>query len=1446
MIGCLRNLPVRLAVLAIVATGFTCGKDPVPPENKRPVAVGMIPDTTLVEGDVYTRNIAAFFDDPDDDALNYTALSSNATVAAASMSGATLTVRAVAEGTATVTITATDPDGLSATQSFGVTVERPNRAPVAVGEVPPVTMFEGEVFVAPVSLFFNDPDGDELTYAATSSDTEVVTTAMSSDTITVTAVAPGMATITVTATDPDGLSATQTAEFTVEKLNRAPVLADTIPHQTLTEGDTLVLDVSDNFSDPDGDTLTFTAESDDTTAVTVSVDGSEVTIVAVAVGSGAFVSVTASDPDSLSVTQAFNVAVEEPNRAPMVADTIPDQTLTEGDTIMLDVSGNFVDPDGDTLVFTAESDDTTAVTVSVDGSEVTIVAVAVGSASVSVTASDPDSLSVTQAFNVEVEEPNRAPMVADTIPDQTLTEGDTIMLDVSGNFVDPDGDTLVYMAESDDTTAVTVSVDGSEVTIVAVAVGSASVSVTASDPDSLSVTQAFNVEVEEPNRAPMVADTIPDQTLTEGDTIMLDVSGNFVDPDGDTLVYMAESDDTTAVTVSVDGSEVTIVAVAVGSASVSVTASDPDSLSVTQAFNVEVEEPNRAPMVADTIPDQTLTEGDTIMLDVSGNFVDPDGDTLVFTAESDDTTAVTVSVDGSEVTIVAVAVGSASVSVTASDPDSLSVTQAFNVEVEEPNRAPMVADTIPDQTLTEGDTIMLDVSGNFVDPDGDTLVFTAESDDSTAVTVSVDGSEVTIVAVAVGSASVSVTATDPDSLSVTQAFNVEVEEPNRAPMVADTIPDQTLTEGDTIMLDVSGNFVDPDGDTLVYMAESDDTTAVTVSVDGSEVTIVAVAVGSASVSVTASDPDSLSVTQAFNVEVEEPNRAPMVADTIPDQTLTEGDTIMLDVSGNFVDPDGDTLVYMAESDDTTAVTVSVDGSEVTIVAVAVGSASVSVTASDPDSLSVTQAFNVEVEEPNRAPMVADTIPDQTLTEGDTIMLDVSGNFVDPDGDTLVYMAESDDTTAVTVSVDGSEVTIVAVAVGSASVSVTASDPDSLSVTQAFNVEVEGPNQAPMPADTIPDQTLTEGDTIMLDVSGNFVDPDGDTLVYMAESSSMSVAMATVSGSTVTIVARAPGRATVTVTATDPDDLSATQEFGVGVAAPLPLHDLFIVVDTAGDVDTLTQVVLDMAGYFGDTDSVFEYDVEFGRDEVAKVDAVDGTVVTIEPLEVDTAVIDDEVLFDTTTVSVTATDEDGLSVTQTTLVRVAPVDYEAWVDFKITEEGNFELGGFAMSVCFDLDGLVVGETVYTVHRSEWQVQKGTGWVQVIGTYVELKVCPYDDLPDESPGTFRLVGEVTTWPADTADTDPGDTMRVLRKSENEIIVEDERPPPRGDLASAAYAAPGRAGGEPQRARAAGALTPPRRSGLRRPVRRSRHGCSGPACARTSSVRPPSARRARHRRR
>ncbi|WP_420461613.1 Ig-like domain-containing protein [Candidatus Palauibacter sp.] len=181
-----------------------------------PVAVGSIPAQVLTAGQAVTVDVTPFFSDPDGGALTYTAASSNDGVVSVSLSGSNLTVTAVSAGTATVTVTATDPDGLTATQSAELTVEAANRAPEAVGAIPAQTMTAGDEVTVDVSSFFSDPDGDELTYTAESSDAAVVAASIEGSRLTVTAVAEGSATVTVTAADPDGLTATQSAEVTVE------------------------------------------------------------------------------------------------------------------------------------------------------------------------------------------------------------------------------------------------------------------------------------------------------------------------------------------------------------------------------------------------------------------------------------------------------------------------------------------------------------------------------------------------------------------------------------------------------------------------------------------------------------------------------------------------------------------------------------------------------------------------------------------------------------------------------------------------------------------------------------------------------------------------------------------------------------------------------------------------------------------------------------------------------------------------------------------------------------------------------------------------------------------------------------------------------------------------------------------------------------------------------
>lgn len=106
----------------------------------------------------------------------------------------------------------------------------PNQAPRALEDIADQDMLTGERAVAlDVSEYFRDADGDNLTYAATSSDTTVAAVTTSGSTVTIRPVSSGSATVRVTATDPRGLSATQRFRVYVE----APGPPLTGPYESL-------------------------------------------------------------------------------------------------------------------------------------------------------------------------------------------------------------------------------------------------------------------------------------------------------------------------------------------------------------------------------------------------------------------------------------------------------------------------------------------------------------------------------------------------------------------------------------------------------------------------------------------------------------------------------------------------------------------------------------------------------------------------------------------------------------------------------------------------------------------------------------------------------------------------------------------------------------------------------------------------------------------------------------------------------------------------------------------------------------------------------------------------------------------------------------------------------------------------------------------------------------
>lgn len=117
---------VGLSLLAACGGGDDTTPPP-PATNTAPTLTGSPSDVTVVVGtDDQTLTLGQFFADSQDSdaALTYSVVSnSDPRVAAASISGMTLTLDFAATGTTTIAVSATDTGGLSANTGFTVTVE---------------------------------------------------------------------------------------------------------------------------------------------------------------------------------------------------------------------------------------------------------------------------------------------------------------------------------------------------------------------------------------------------------------------------------------------------------------------------------------------------------------------------------------------------------------------------------------------------------------------------------------------------------------------------------------------------------------------------------------------------------------------------------------------------------------------------------------------------------------------------------------------------------------------------------------------------------------------------------------------------------------------------------------------------------------------------------------------------------------------------------------------------------------------------------------------------------------------------------------------------------------------------------------------------------------------------------------------------------------------------
>jgi hypothetical protein len=171
---------------------------------------------------------------------------------------------------------------------------------------------------------------------------------------------------------------------------------------------------------------------------------------------------------------------------------------------------------------------------------------------------------------------------------------------------------------------------------------------------------------------------------------------------------------------------------------------------------------------------------------------------------------------------------------------------------------------------------------------------------------------------------------------------------------------------------------------------------------------------------------------------------------------------------------------------------------------------------------------------------ADAGADQTITVGENVTLDGSGS-TDSDGNIVSYEWSTGDT--------GVNPVISGLAEGTHTITLTVTDDDGATDTDTVVITVEpvAGNQDPV-ADAGPDQTITEGGSVILDGSGSS-DSDGTVTAY-----SWLVDGSTYTGVSPIITGLTEGTYTAVLTVTDNEGATDTDEMQITVTSSSPPAD----------------------------------------------------------------------------------------------------------------------------------------------------------------------------------------------------------------------------------------------------------------------------------------------------
>lgn len=435
-----------------------------------------------------------------------------------------------AAGTYAVTMTVTDPQGVS--DSVTLSLQVTNTAPVAAGTITPSAPTAGESVAFDGTASTDKETPRSLTYAWDFGDGSAkATTAAPAHTY----AAAGTYPVKLTVTDPQGLSSTKSFSLAVG--------ANQNPSATLTASQTRA-NVGQQISF-DGSTSTDreTAKEKLTYAWNFG-DGTDTAAITTATTSHAFATagtypVTLTVTDANGKTGTATVSITVGNSAPTVAATVTPQPAYALQQVTFDGSASSDAETPGKLLYSWTFGDGTAATAYDANPVATHAYAAAGAHTATLRVKDPVGAVSLKTFSVSVL-PNAAPDAKASARPAPAHPGKPVTFDGTGS-TDADGDALTYLWEfPDGTTATTATA-----TRTFASLGTRTVSLTVTDIRGVSDTTSVDVVVA--NAAPTASATASPTTAHVGQQVSFAATGS-TDPDGDSLSYLWEFPDGTTAT----------------------------------------------------------------------------------------------------------------------------------------------------------------------------------------------------------------------------------------------------------------------------------------------------------------------------------------------------------------------------------------------------------------------------------------------------------------------------------------------------------------------------------------------------------------------------------------------------------------------------------------------------------------------------------------------------------------------------------------------------------------------------------------------------------------------------------------------------------------------------------------------------------------------------------